>query len=445
MAQSSPYDFDVYQPRNPKASAYYKCVESHFEELEQVWDDMYKTRYGYWRTYVMTVIYKYLDCGDLHFGFARVRCEDCGHEYLLAFSCKRRQFCPSCHQKRVVEYGEWLLTNVLKDVSHRQWVFSIPKRLRIYFLYDRKLLAKLSICGWKVLSAYLKSAVPYDDAVPGASIAVQTYGDFQNFNPHLHAIVSDGCFLDDGNFSTAPGFMLEDLEEAFQYEVLKMLKKEGKINDAIIENMLSWHHSGFHVYIGDRIYPQDKTGLGNLARYIVRACFSQERMIYVPTKESADGVAKVVYTSKDRKSQKIFNALDWLAQLVTHIPSRYEQTVRYYGFYSNKSRGLRKKADADDGIPAIIPSAMSSKEFRQNWARLIQKVYEVDPLICPKCQGSMKAISFIEEIEIIEMILRHLGLWDIRNHDPPPPTPVYIPELIYDDSDTQIPAFDYWS
>ena len=168
-------------------------------------------------------------------------------------------------------------------------------------------------------------------------------------------------------------------------------------------------------------------------------------MIYVPTKESADGVAKVVYTSKDRKSQKIFNALDWLAQLVTHIPSRYEQTVRYYGFYSNKSRGLRKKADADDGIPAIIPSAMSSKEFRQNWARLIQKVYEVDPLICPKCQGSMKVISFIEKIEIIEMILRHLGPWYIRNHDPPPPTPVYIPELIYHDSDTQIPAFDYWS
>jgi len=46
-----------------------------------------------------------LDCGDLHNGFARVRCEDCGHEYFLAFSCKRRHFCPSCHQKRVVEFG----------------------------------------------------------------------------------------------------------------------------------------------------------------------------------------------------------------------------------------------------------------------------------------------------------------------------------------------------
>ena len=54
-----------------------------------------------------------------------------------------------------------------------------------------------------------------------------------------------------------------------------MLKKEGKINDAVIENMLSRHHSGFHVYIGDSITPSDKNGLGNLARYIIRACFER--------------------------------------------------------------------------------------------------------------------------------------------------------------------------
>jgi ribosomal protein S27E len=240
MAQSTLHNYDIYQPRNPKASAYYKCVENHFEELERAWDDIYKSRYGFWRTYVMTVIYKYLDCGDLHMGFARVRCENCGHEYLLAFSCKRRQFCPSCHQKRVIEYGEWLLTEVLKDVPHRQWVFSIPKRLRIYFLYDRKLLAKLSICAWKVMNAYLKYVVSDETAVPGASIAVQTYGDFLNFNPHLHAITTDGCFLNDGSFKVAPGFILEDLEEIFQYEVLKMLKKEGKINDAVY--MKHRHH-----------------------------------------------------------------------------------------------------------------------------------------------------------------------------------------------------------
>ncbi len=129
-----PYDFGVYQPRKPRTSGYYRCVEAHFEDLAAVWDDLYVHKYGFWRPYVMEVIYRYLNCGDYHFGFARVKCEDCGHEFLLPFSCKRRHFCPSCHQKRVVEFGEWLCEEVLKYVPHRQWVFSIPKRLRIYFM-----------------------------------------------------------------------------------------------------------------------------------------------------------------------------------------------------------------------------------------------------------------------------------------------------------------------
>jgi hypothetical protein len=81
------------------------------------------------------------------------------------------------------------------------------------------------------------------------------------------------------------------------------------INDAIIENMLSWHHSGFHVYVGSRIWPDDQTGLENLARYIVRACFSQQRMVYIPVEKSADGVAKVIYASKDGRVKKTFDAL----------------------------------------------------------------------------------------------------------------------------------------
>jgi len=327
----------------------------------------------------------------------------------------------------VIEFGEWLCTEVLKSVPHRQWVFSIPKRLRIYFMYDRKLLSKLSRCAWKVLNAYLKQSVPDDNVTPGAAIAVQSFGEFQNFNPHLHAIVTDGCFSDNGVFQVTPGPKPKDVEDLFRYEVLKMLKTEGKITDAVIENMLSWRHSGFNVYCGPAIWPNDEDALENLAHYIIRAAFSQDppalpviaslrldssrrratysfslhrgrhwragRMSYITDDQSADGIAKVTYQSKDGRTSKTFDALDWLAQLTTHIPGKNEQMVRYYGYYSNKSRGMRRQVGKEDDVPALIDSELSAKEFRRNWARLIQKVYAVDPLICSKCRGEMKVIT----------------------------------------------------
>jgi hypothetical protein len=224
----------------------------------------------------------------------------------------------------VVEFGEQLCEKVLKCVPHRQWVFSIPKRLRIYFMFDRKLLSKLSQCVWKVLSVYLKHVALDEGAVAGAVIAIQSFSDFLGFNPHAHVIVSDGCFYGEGAFRVSPPPNPKDLEDLFRYEVFKMLKAEGKITDAVIENMMNWHHSGFNVYCGDAIWPHNEEGLENLARYINRASFSQERMNYISASDSSDGVAKVVYASKDGKTSKTFDALDWWAQLVIHIPDRGE-------------------------------------------------------------------------------------------------------------------------
>jgi len=228
-----------------------------------------------------------------------------------------------------------------------------------------------------------------------------------------------------------------------------MLKAEGKINDAVIENMLCWRHSGFNVYCGLTIWPSNDKGLEDLARYIIRACFSQQRMTYRPAKDSLDGQAKVIYSSKDGRASKTFEALDWLAQLVTHIPNKGEQMVRYYGYYSNKSRGMRKKTGIDDQVPSLVESAVSSAAFRRNWARLIQKIYQIDPLCCPKCQGPMKVISFIEDDALIKKILTHLGLWEIRINDPPRSDDTHFPafdtELTYDDTYSQLPPIDYWT
>ena len=83
-------------------------------------------------------------------------------------------------------------------------MLSIPKILRRYFLYDRKLLSDLSRCGWKALKAFYTTGVREQKAVCGAVVAIQTFGDFLAFHPHLHILVSDGCFYENGMFSVGP-------------------------------------------------------------------------------------------------------------------------------------------------------------------------------------------------------------------------------------------------
>ena len=114
------------------------------------------------------------------------------------------------------------------------------------------------------------------------------------------------------------------------------------------------------------------------------------------------------------------------------------------GYYSNKSRGMRKKAENDDAIPSIAPGELTSKQFRRIWAMLIQKIYQVDPLCCPNCQNQMRIISILEAGPIVRKILEHLDLWVTRNHDPPDEEDSHIAELVYDDSVSQIPQYDYW-
>ena len=81
--------------------------------------------------------------------------------------------------------------------------------------------------------------------------------------------------------------------------------------------------------------------------------------------------------------------------------------VRYYGYYSNVCRGRRKKQNQDALIPDILERDEAAQAYRRNWAKLIQKIYEVDPLTCPTCQGQMRVISVIEDQGVIKTILKH--------------------------------------
>ena len=104
----------IYRSRRPKSSPLYRLVESCYEEVKQLWDQRFEHRYGRWRGFLDDVVYAFLDCGDLAHGFARVYCDACKNEYLLAFSCSRRGFCPSCAAKRGVIFGALLSDEVVE-------------------------------------------------------------------------------------------------------------------------------------------------------------------------------------------------------------------------------------------------------------------------------------------------------------------------------------------
>ena len=172
---------------------------------------------------------RFLACGDPHYGFARIYCDACGHDYLLAYSCKTRYFCPSCHQKRVLLYGEWVEQNVLAPVPHRQYVFTVPRRLRPGFGRHRAWLGELCRIAARLLVEAYAEALP--GARPGVILFVQTFGDLANFNPHVHVLATDGAFRADGTFVALPaipqGLLVEGFRATFSLRRLKDMPVEG--------------------------------------------------------------------------------------------------------------------------------------------------------------------------------------------------------------------------
>ena len=387
----------------------YRCRN----ELPWQWESRYQPEYGCLRDEVLNALDAYLDCGLLLHGCARARCERCNHSRLIAFSCKKRGICPSCAAKRAIIFAEHLCASVLKPVPHRHMVFSLPKRLRPFFKYDRKQCALLFDAAWTTIKELYAAVLPAGD--PGAIIALQTAGDSLNFNPHLHAIVSDGVFDAAGNCHRLPAFSAEAFTKIFAHKVLTAMRNARLIDQSVIDNILSWQHSGFSVWAGEPIAHDNADSIQFLARYIDRGPVANSRI------EITDDILS--YLTADSVTHE-FSPLDFLARLTPHIPRKWESTVRYFGEYSHRRRGERKKllatgSNAANATPLPPPDNDKPKPSR-TWAALIKKIYEVDPLVCDKCGGTMKVIAFLQDPAEIKKITTALHLPDFH---PPPPFP----------------------
>jgi hypothetical protein len=165
----------------------------------------------------------------------------------LTFSRKTRGFSPSCHAKRLEAWGEGVRETLLLDVPHRQVVLTIPKTLRIFFKFRRRLLGELCRSAVRALTLYLE-ALTGEELVPGIIAAVQTFGDRINFHHHLHLLVTEGGMDRAGIFHRIPRLDDVRLAEIFAREVLRLLVDRGLLSSEWAKRILSWRHTGFNVH-----------------------------------------------------------------------------------------------------------------------------------------------------------------------------------------------------
>ncbi|MHA7836754.1 MAG: transposase [bacterium] len=140
----------------------------------------------------------YLECGVLAHGFLRVHCDGCGHDRLVAFSCKGRGFCLSCGSRRMADMAAHLVDRVLPEVPVRQWVLTLPYPLRYRCAWNARLTSEVLRCFLRALFADQRRRAKGDfgarRGLCGSVTFIQRFGSALNLTPHFHALVLDGVY-----------------------------------------------------------------------------------------------------------------------------------------------------------------------------------------------------------------------------------------------------------
>jgi hypothetical protein len=181
-----------YERRRPEHSALYKVVQEHLQTFLATMDEADRSL----PKYVVGEFERYLGCGILARGFARVVCSACGYTRLVGFSCKSRSFCPCCVGRTMNETAAYLVDHVIGEVPVRHWVLTLPPPLRYLVAYDGSLCTAVirafieSIFGWLRITAKSELGLrSVRDAKPASVTAIQRASSHLGLNPHFHSVV----------------------------------------------------------------------------------------------------------------------------------------------------------------------------------------------------------------------------------------------------------------
>ncbi len=325
---------------------------------------------------------RFLTCGDYRQGVARIRCvnPECRHEYFRPFSCKGFFLCPSCSQKRTLLFAEYLDEQLLLALPHRQFVFTLPKALRVFLRHDQRLFAKLARLIFNLITEFYRAAAG-KPITTAAVIAYRPFGDSLRFNPHFHALILEGGFDSAGQFYHLPVHDTARLAECLRQRTIGLFLKLGLVAQPFAENLLCWRHSGFSVDNSVPLDGGDHKTRQALAQYIARAPLSLQKLSY--ERAGSKVLYHTDYNPYFKQNTTLWEATDFIAALTQFVPPWGVRCIHYYGLYSSRCKArwqhlphvarLAPAAWRDAQIPPPWTENLHNPPFRHCWDHALRQ------------------------------------------------------------------------
>jgi hypothetical protein len=418
----------TYRERRPEQTVLYQAVAQNYRTFEAMTEAQGK----YLPNHVTQEFEAFLKCGILAHGFLRVRCNDCKHEKLVAFSCKKRGFCSSCGGRRMAESAAHLIDEVFPKAGIRQWVLSFPMPVRFILAKNPKIQARVLAIVHRAITSFIRRKAKAKGLraplQPGAVTLIQRFGGSLNLNVHFHML-----FLEGGFYQTEQGPKLwwidpptdseiQTLVVTVSTRVIRFLKKKGyfqnEIDSAVPESEMIQEEllpdlqaasvqsrialgerkgqrvrrlgtpefadfqselkgplcaitQGFSLHAAVYCAPWERDKLEKLCRYITRPAVAEERLQIRP---SGDIVLRLKTQYSDGTSHLLFSGLEFVEKLAALVPPARIHLTRFFGCLAPhakiRSQIVPKKADNPEQPEPAADSSTPSESVPKKTRRM---------------------------------------------------------------------------
>ena len=325
---------------------------------------------------------KMIHCGDPAFGGAMYGCPHCGNMKFVPFRCHSR-FCPTCGNKYSMERATSMSFKLI-PVQHRHCVFTIDEDLRHFFLDYPDLLHCLFHSVTSVICPMFHKLNKSQNFTPGFIMVLHTFGRDLKWNPHIHCLISEGGYSDNGFWRNVSHFDYTFLRNAFRTALLNEMqtvigpsfkKQKARCYDK--------HKKGFYVYAKpNKCDPKIVTKY--IGRYLGRPVIATSRI------DRYDGKYVTFHYNRHEDNKYVeetIPVMEFIQRLIRHIPEKHFKMIRYGGIYA-RHRDIDKK----------LRRSISKEKHRiyqsfHQWRTSILLSFGYDPLECPVCKHKMEFLE----------------------------------------------------